>query len=61
MSVFTELTPKHLMRFFGYKRYETARRMAVLIRDTYGAKVLTIKHLSLYLGLPENEVMSGIK
>ncbi len=61
MSIFTEVTPKDLMRFFGLDRYEKARKLAVLIRDTYQAEMLTAKHLAMYLGLPDHEILAGLK
>ena len=61
MSIFTALTPKHLMAFFGLDRYEKARKLSVLIRDTYSTEVLTAKHLAMYLGLPDAEILAGLK
>ena len=61
MSVFTEISPKHLMQFFGLDSYEAARKRAVAIRNEYKTKVLTVYHLALYLNLPESKVLEGIR
>ena len=61
MSTFTELKPKDLQKFFALRTYEAARKMAVHIRDIYNTHILTVKHLALYLGLPESDILHGLK
>lgn len=61
MCDFSELKPKDLQRFFKLDSYEKARRLAVLIRDTYQAQMLTVLLLSKYLGISTTEVLLGLK
>jgi hypothetical protein len=64
LTELSQLKPNDLQRYFGIASYESARRLAVTIRDCYGAKMLTVLHISKYLGLPSHEVitaLSGIK
>lgn len=61
MSFFTELTPKHLMNFFGYDNYETARKTAVKIKRKCNTEILTITHLADYLSQPVEKVAASIK
>ncbi len=64
LTELSELKPNDLQRYFGISKYEPARKMAVAIRDSYGAQMLCVVHLAKYLGLPSHEIiaaLSGIK
>jgi hypothetical protein len=61
LTRFSVVKPKDLQRLQGIARYEQARKLFVIIRDSFDTRIVLVYHIAKYFGLPEIEVIAALK